>query len=192
MSAPVGGEAWWFIPRLAFNAAAYDLDQPLSDGRSRLKRVIPTFSVDTGWVFERDTRLWDAEAGQSAPLRSKEEANDYRYFPDPDLPPLVVDGSVMASVLRALPELPAARFERYQKTHGISADDARTTVDLGDRYAIEPAFVEFSRESYATTRPQVAEGFSYASDTNDEWLSGEGLLALLDDGQPERRRRATD
>ena len=74
----------------------------------------------------------------------------------------------------------------------ISADDARTTVDLGDRYAIEPAFVEFSREAYAKTRPQVAEGFSYASDTNDEWLSGEGLLALLDDGQPERRRRATD
>ena len=74
----------------------------------------------------------------------------------------------------------------------ISADDARTTVDLGDRYAIEPAFVEFSREAYAASRPLVDEGFSYASDTNDEWLSGEGLLALLADGPPERRRRATD
>ena len=75
----------------------------------------------------------------------------------------------------------------------ISADDARTTVDLGDRYAIEPAFVEFGRESYAKTHPMVAETFSYASDTNDEWLSGEGLLALLADGAPEhRRRRATD
>ncbi|WP_374659227.1 UDP-N-acetylglucosamine 4,6-dehydratase (inverting) [Phenylobacterium sp.] len=75
----------------------------------------------------------------------------------------------------------------------ISADDARTTVDLGDRYAIEPAFVEFSREAYAKTRPLVDEGFSYASDTNDEWLSGEGLLSLLADGAPDqRRRRATD
>jgi UDP-N-acetylglucosamine 4,6-dehydratase len=75
----------------------------------------------------------------------------------------------------------------------ISADDARTTVDLGDRYAIEPAFVEFGRESYAKSHPMVAENFSYASDTNDEWLSGEGLLALLADGAPEhRRRRATD
>lgn len=75
----------------------------------------------------------------------------------------------------------------------ISADDARTTVDLGDRYAIEPAFSEFGRKSFDGDHPMVVEGFSYASDTNDEWLSGEGLLALLADGAPERRyRRATD
>ncbi|MEI7572684.1 MAG: UDP-N-acetylglucosamine 4,6-dehydratase (inverting) [Phenylobacterium sp.] len=61
----------------------------------------------------------------------------------------------------------------------ISADDARHVVDLGDRYAIEPAFVEFSRESFASAHPLVPEGFSYASDTNEEWLSHEGLLRLL-------------
>ena len=54
-------------------------------------------------------------------------------------------------------------------------------VDLGDRYAIEPAFVEFSRESFAGAHPQVREGFSYASDTNEEWLTHEGLLRLLGD-----------
>jgi UDP-N-acetylglucosamine 4,6-dehydratase len=75
----------------------------------------------------------------------------------------------------------------------ISVDDARTTVDLGDRYAIEPAFVEYTRQSFSDTHPMVADGFSYASDTNQEWLSGEGLIALLNDGPPtERRRRATD
>jgi len=73
----------------------------------------------------------------------------------------------------------------------ISVDDARTTVDLGDRYAIEPAFVEYPRESYAGTRPMAPEGFSYASDTNTEWLSGPGLLELLNDPAPPRRR-ATD
>ncbi len=83
--------------------------------------------VDGGGRIERETRLWDADAGQSAPMRSKEEANDYRYFPDPDLPPLVVPGPVMATILRGLPELPIPRFERYQKL-GISADDARTLV----------------------------------------------------------------
>ena len=61
----------------------------------------------------------------------------------------------------------------------ISVDDARHVVDLGDRYAIEPAFVEFSRESFAGAHPLVPEGFSYASDTNEEWLSHEGLLRLL-------------
>ena len=64
----------------------------------------------------------------------------------------------------------------------ISMDDARHVVDLGDRYAIEPAFVEFSRKSFAGDHPTVEDGFSYASNTNDEWLSHEGLLRLLRDG----------
>jgi UDP-N-acetylglucosamine 4,6-dehydratase len=72
----------------------------------------------------------------------------------------------------------------------ISADDARSTVDLGDRYAIEPAFAEYTRPAFAG--PRLAEGFSYASDTNDEWLTGPGLLAVLEDSAPARRRRLTD
>jgi UDP-N-acetylglucosamine 4,6-dehydratase len=64
----------------------------------------------------------------------------------------------------------------------ISVDDARTTVDLGDRYAIEPVFVEYTRTSFAETHSMVADGFSYASDTNDEWLDGAGLSAMLSDG----------
>lgn len=83
--------------------------------------------IDGGGRVERETRLWDADLGQSATMRSKEEVNDYRYFPDPDLPPLVVDGPTMARVLQSLPELPAARFERY-KGLGVAPDDARTLV----------------------------------------------------------------
>lgn len=64
----------------------------------------------------------------------------------------------------------------------ISVDDARHVVDLGDRYAIEPAFVEFSRKSFASDHRTAEDGFSYASNTNDEWLSHEGLLTLLRDG----------
>ncbi len=87
--------------------------------------------LDGGGRVMRETRLWDADLGASATMRSKEEANDYRYFPDPDLPPLVVDGNAMSSILRSLPELPAPRFERYIALHGLSPDDARTLV--GDR-----------------------------------------------------------
>ena len=72
----------------------------------------------------------------------------------------------------------------------ISADDARNTVDLGDRYAIEPAFVEYTRKPLEGGR--LPDEFSYASDTNDDWLDGPGLLAMLDDGKPRRRRRADD
>jgi len=65
VSTPLGGEAWWLIPRVAFNAAAYDLDRPLTDGRTRLRRVIPTLSIDHGWIFERDTTLFGSDMRQS-------------------------------------------------------------------------------------------------------------------------------
>jgi LPS-assembly protein len=65
VSAPLGGEAWWFIPRLSVNAATYDLERPQEDGRRRMGRVIPTFSVDHGWVFERDTKLFGRAMRQS-------------------------------------------------------------------------------------------------------------------------------
>ena len=84
--------------------------------------------LEAGERIVRETRLWDAERGQSQPMRSKEEANDYRYFPDPDLPPLVVDGAIMGQTLRSLPELPSVRYDRYQRVYGISPDDARTLV----------------------------------------------------------------
>ncbi|MDP3173354.1 MAG: UDP-N-acetylglucosamine 4,6-dehydratase (inverting) [Phenylobacterium sp.] len=64
----------------------------------------------------------------------------------------------------------------------ISVDDARTTLDLGDRYAIEPAFVEYTRGPFTNGCTTVDEAFSYASDTNDDWLTGDGLLAMLSNG----------
>ena len=84
--------------------------------------------LEDGGRITQETRLWDADAGSSAPMRSKEQAEDYRYFPDPDLPPLVVDGALMGGILRGLGELPTHRFERYLRQHGLSADDARTLV----------------------------------------------------------------
>ena len=92
--------------------------------------------LDGGGTITQETRLWDADAGQSHPLRGKEEAMDYRYFPDPDLPPLVVDDALLEATRAALPELPMARLDRYVAT-GLSVDDARTLVnddDLAARY----------------------------------------------------------
>jgi len=65
VSAPMGGAAWWLIPRLSVNAAAYSLDTTLADGRRSVNRTIPSFSLDHGWVFERDTRLFGRELRQT-------------------------------------------------------------------------------------------------------------------------------
>src|SRR5262249_33894422 len=61
-----------------------------------------------GGRIVQETRLWDADTGRTFSMRSKEEAHDYRYFPEPDLPPLVVEEARVAAIRHAMPELPAA------------------------------------------------------------------------------------
>ena len=84
-----------------------------------------------------ETRLWDADAGVTRVMRSKEEARDYRYFPEPDLPPLVVAPEVVARVEAGLPELPEARARRLRDEHGLPDYDAgvlTATRELADYY----------------------------------------------------------
>lgn len=77
-------------------------------------------TVRSGGAIEQQTYKWDPVTGQSAPMRSKEDAHDYRYFPDPDLVPLLVDGSRIEALRATLPELPAARRLRFEQTYGLS------------------------------------------------------------------------
>jgi aspartyl-tRNA(Asn)/glutamyl-tRNA(Gln) amidotransferase subunit B len=84
--------------------------------------------LERGERIVQETRLWDAARGISASMRSKEEAHDYRYFPEPDLPPLAVDEDFLAKARASLPELPEARFERYMGVLGLSAQDAGVLV----------------------------------------------------------------
>jgi aspartyl-tRNA(Asn)/glutamyl-tRNA(Gln) amidotransferase subunit B len=75
--------------------------------------------ADDGRVVQ-ETRLWDSAAGRTVSMRSKEEAHDYRYFPDPDLPPLVVDADRLNRIRDAMPELPDTRRARFVAAHGLS------------------------------------------------------------------------
>jgi len=78
---------------------------------------------DGGRVIQ-ETRLWDTNAGRTVSMRSKEEAHDYRYFPEPDLPPLIVDADRIAGIRGAMPELPRARRERFVAQYGLPPYDA--------------------------------------------------------------------
>lgn len=80
--------------------------------------------VETGGAIVQETRLYDPDADLTRPMRGKEEAHDYRYFPDPDLPPLVIDEADLALVRSQLPELPDARQARFVAQHELSEDDA--------------------------------------------------------------------
>jgi aspartyl-tRNA(Asn)/glutamyl-tRNA(Gln) amidotransferase subunit B len=78
----------------------------------------------SGGLVRQETRLWDAAAGRTVSMRSKEEAHDYRYFPEPDLPPLVLAAAWVAEVRDRLPELPEARKRRLMAEHGLPEPDA--------------------------------------------------------------------
>ncbi|MFZ3046783.1 MAG: Asp-tRNA(Asn)/Glu-tRNA(Gln) amidotransferase subunit GatB [Desulfatirhabdiaceae bacterium] len=79
--------------------------------------------MDGGEVIQ-ETRLWDSSAGRTVSMRSKEEAHDYRYFPDPDLLPLVIDDDWIQRIRSDLPELPDTRKQRFIKQYGLPAYDA--------------------------------------------------------------------
>jgi aspartyl-tRNA(Asn)/glutamyl-tRNA(Gln) amidotransferase subunit B len=85
--------------------------------------------LDGGGRIVQETRLWDAERGTSHSMRSKEDAHDYRYFPDPDLPPLRIGDDLIAKLRAELPELPAVRRARFVADYGLTAADAKFLTD---------------------------------------------------------------
>ncbi|MFA6316357.1 MAG: Asp-tRNA(Asn)/Glu-tRNA(Gln) amidotransferase subunit GatB [Elusimicrobiota bacterium] len=93
--------------------------------------------LEAGGKVGQETRLWDWEKRRTEPMRSKEDAHDYRYFPDPDLVPLVAEPRWVDAVKASLPELPAARRVRYAQAFGISDYDAEVLTSekaLGDYF----------------------------------------------------------
>jgi aspartyl-tRNA(Asn)/glutamyl-tRNA(Gln) amidotransferase subunit B len=95
--------------------------------------------IEDGGRVEQESRLWNNAEGRTYSMRSKEKAHDYRYFPEPDLPPLVVGAAWQKQILAAMPELPEARRTRLSADYGLSAQDAATlTTDrtLGDHFEL--------------------------------------------------------
>ena len=110
-------------------------------------------ALDAGETLTQDTRGWNEDRGSTYVMRSKEDSHDYRYFPEPDLPPLRVDARWLARIRGELPELPSARRARYERDLGLSAYDAAVIVG-------EPAAAACSkpREPATSTRRRWPTG----------------------------------
>jgi aspartyl-tRNA(Asn)/glutamyl-tRNA(Gln) amidotransferase subunit B len=121
-----------------------------------------------GGTIEQQTMLWDAGSGQVRPARSKEGSHDYRYFPEPDLPPLVLAAEFLEATKRDLPELPAARRERYRAEYANLTD---YDVDV------------------LTASPAVGEYFEHVARQSEDpkaaanWVMGEVMAACKATGQ---------
>jgi aspartyl-tRNA(Asn)/glutamyl-tRNA(Gln) amidotransferase subunit B len=93
--------------------------------------------IESGGRVMQETRLWNAAEGRTYSMRSKEHAHDYRYFPEPDLPPLVLSPEFLETSLKKLPELPEARRARMIAEYDLSTQDAQTLTasrDFADRF----------------------------------------------------------
>jgi aspartyl-tRNA(Asn)/glutamyl-tRNA(Gln) amidotransferase subunit B len=103
--------------------------------KSEARRQI--LELEAGRQVVQETRLWDPDKKESRSMRGKEEAHDYRYFPDPDLLPVVIDDADIEAIRAALPELPRDRAQRYREALGLTAEHAaQLTQDrrLGDLF----------------------------------------------------------
>ncbi len=125
-----------------------------------------TRALQSGGLIEQETRLWDDERGVTEPMRRKESAMDYRYFPEPDLAPLVIDDAWIERVRAELPELPEARRQRLMQQYSLSDYDAGILTG-------EKALADFFEATVAAGAPPKGAA---------NWLMVE-LLRLLNERQ---------
>jgi aspartyl-tRNA(Asn)/glutamyl-tRNA(Gln) amidotransferase subunit B len=144
--------------------------------------------VARGEPVEHVTLLWDEARAQVRPMRSKEESHDYRYFPEPDLPPLTVPESLIEGIRDDLPELPAARRSRLEAEYGLPAYDAdvlTATRPVADYFESVAGGVDPKQASNWVMGPVLALAKDRALDLESFPVSAEalvGLIRLVDDG----------
>ena len=123
-------------------------------------------ALEHGGTIIQETRLYDAQAHETRVMRGKEEANDYRYFPDPDLLPVEISHDYIESVRSGLPELPAARMRRFTSEYGLDDHDARRLTSSRDVADYFEAVVAASEQSKLAAN----------------WVTGDLAAALHRDG----------
>jgi aspartyl-tRNA(Asn)/glutamyl-tRNA(Gln) amidotransferase subunit B len=137
--------------------------------------------IEDGGSVRQATVLFDAEHGETRAMRSKEDAHDYRYFPDPDLPPLAIDAAWIARVRDAMPELPRERAARFQRDFGLGAYDAAMMTQS------QPIAGYFETAAAASKEPKLAANWIMgevsrrmnASGLSEIAVAPEALAALI-------------
>lgn len=127
---------------------------------------------EAGGVIVQETRLWDAKEEITMPMRSKEEAHDYRYFPEPDLVPLIIDQEWMQKVKRGLPELPDEKKARFEEQYGLPGYDAEV---LTSSRALADFFEETAR---LFPRPKMVSNWIMGEVLREVKVADEGIKAI--------------
>lgn len=139
--------------------------------------------LDSGGQIVQETRRWDEAQGKTLTMRSKEEAHDYRYFPDPDLVSVHIDEEWKARVLASIPELPDARKKRYVSEYGLPSYDAEvitSSIKLADFFEES---LNFTKDAKAVSNWIMGELLGYLNANNLELaavnITGKGLGEMI-------------
>lgn len=147
--------------------------------------------LEKGGKIVQETRLFDVESGKTFTMRTKEEAEDYRYFPDPDLPPIVIPRELVDSLKFSLPELPFEKYSRFVKEYNLPKYDVQVLTedkDLADYFEI--AVRNFKGEPKKVSNWIMSEVLRYLNEQNlnitrfnvkPEYISE--LLNMVEDGK---------
>jgi aspartyl-tRNA(Asn)/glutamyl-tRNA(Gln) amidotransferase subunit B len=145
--------------------------------------------LEGGGRVVQETRLWDSASGRTVSMRSKEEAHDYRYFPEPDLPPLVVAADRVEGVRATMPELPEARRRRFVASYGLPDYDAGVltqSVALADYFEQVAAAAGNAKGASNWVMGEVLRTLNDRGETMDDLPLGAqalaGLIGLVDNG----------
>jgi aspartyl-tRNA(Asn)/glutamyl-tRNA(Gln) amidotransferase subunit B len=147
--------------------------------------------IEDGGVVRQETRLYESDLDETRSMRSKEDADDYRYFPDPDLPPLVIGAEWVERVKAGLPELPAAKRARFETELGLTGyDAAQLTMDRSTASFFEETAAQLPQGQAKLAANWVLGEFSAAVNRDEIDISASpvkpaalaGLIARIIDG----------
>ncbi len=141
--------------------------------------------LEDGGRVVQESRLWNNAEGRTFSMRSKEQAHDYRYFPEPDLPPLVVGEAWQKAILSAMPELPEARRARLIADYGLSAQDAATVAAeraFADRFEVAAKLARSPRRVAAILLSEITARLRAAGieDFDQSPVTLEGIVLAAD------------
>ncbi len=146
--------------------------------------------IEDGGYIDQNTLNFDAETGSTSPLRSKEMANDYRYFPEPDLPPLILKEEYIKEIAATIPELPAKKIDRYMAEFGLSEYDSQILSAEKETALFFEELVSHTNNYKAAANWLIGPVRSYLNDQNktiSEFSISpsklSGLINLVDSGK---------
>ena len=141
-------------------------------------------ALESGEALTQETRAFDALKGLTISMRTKEAANDYRYFPEPDLPPITVSSAQIAAISKDMPALPHALFERYTQTYGLSDYDAYNITDQKGLALYYEALIGFTKNYKAAANWLMGDIKSYLNEQGIDIsifpIGAERIAALIE------------